>query len=74
MKSFEWISVDDRLPEKDHHRKYLTYNSDTSQIYISEYCSDYSLKQHKVIWFWDFEFEPTPITHWMPLPEKPNVD
>ena len=55
----EWISVDDRLPEK---------NTDVLIYNIEEYIgSDFLTKYGK--WFWNEELPPT---HWMPLPEPPK--
>ena len=55
----EWISVNDRLPEK---------NTDVLIYNIEEYIgSDFLTKDGK--WFWNEELPPT---HWMPLPEPPK--
>lgn len=55
----EWISVKDRLPEK---------NTDVLIYNIEEYIgSDFLTKDGK--WFWNEELPPT---HWMPLPEPPK--
>ena len=54
-----WISVKDRLPEK---------NTDVLIYNIEEYMgTDFLTKDGK--WFWNEELPPT---HWMPLPEPPK--
>lgn len=62
----EWIKVEDRLPPKD--TPVLCYYCDT-YIDVMEYWYD---EQGKHIFF----NPPSPpsdnVTHWMPLPEKPN--
>ena len=55
----EWISVKDRLPEK---------NADVLIYNIEEYVgTDFLTKDGK--WFWNEELPPT---HWMPLPQPPK--
>lgn len=64
----EWISVEDRMPEKDGY--YLVVIDDTG-ISIEEFSKE------KLAWLgFDWEnaevFELIGITHWMPLPEPPE--
>ena len=79
----EWISVDDRLPEKD--GAYLTtlkHFGRYSGVYIrcfskdGEMVDEYKLAGQKCVWyFYDSEYgyiSTDYVTHWMPLPEKPK--
>ena len=54
----EWISVEQRLPDRD--GKYLVYTS-KGFIFAQGYCCTNS-----------FGFESWDVTHWMPLPEAPK--
>lgn len=65
----EWISVKDRLPERD--QKVLVYDAgDETEIHV------YHLREDLDGLYWDDEsgwavdFEN--VTHWMPLPEPPK--
>lgn len=61
----EWIKVEDRLPDLDEEVLY----SDGRRIYLGMLDSDMG----KVIYWTHYDsFEDYGITHWMPLPEKPN--
>lgn len=79
-----WISVEDRLPEKelldyykdDYSKSVICSNSNTGQVY--EKAVRYSFK-YKGWVDYDFsegfrpcDFELLHITHWMPLPEPPK--
>ena len=79
----EWISVKDRLPEKD--GAYLTvinlfgYRSSINVHYFAkdgEAVDEYNLAGEKDVWyFYDSEYGYVPtdsITHWMPLPQPPK--
>ena len=79
----EWISVDDRLPEKD--GAYLTViNCFGYHSYIDvhsfakdgESVDEYNLAGEKDVWyFYDSEYGYVPsdsVTHWMPLPALPK--
>ena len=61
----EWISVKDRLPEKD-----------TSVLYTNgkEMFSGFLLSnmRHDPFWSHYDDFEDTDVTHWMPLPGLPK--
>jgi hypothetical protein len=79
----EWISVKDRLPEKD--GMYLTTskypNNENMYINCTKFCVDGSLVDEfdlggKQNIFYDFDedvnyYALEYITHWMPLPEPP---
>ena len=79
----EWISVKDRLPEKD--GAYLTvincfgYHSSINVHYFAkdgEAVDEYNLAREKDVWyFYDSEYgyvSTDSVTHWMPLPELPK--
>ena len=63
----EWISVDERLPERDTH--VLAYSEKFEEIGIYNYAGD-------DVW-WNYEAWASAkyygITHWMPLPETPKM-
>ena len=76
-----WISVKDRLPEKD--RQYLVCLNQTHLMVVSfakkleEVDRDVFKGRDEPGWFdWDTEwcgfYEITGVTHWMPLPEPPE--
>lgn len=60
----EWISVEDRLPEKEGvYLVHTTYNIiETEVFYIS--------KHDDISYWWDLDGM---VTHWMPLPEPPKM-
>ena len=57
----EWISVDDRLPEKD---EIVIICTDENFIYAGELVGD--------TWFLDNDSWTATVTHWMPLPQPPK--
>ena len=57
----EWISVDDRLPEKD---EIVIICTDKNFIYAGELIGD--------TWFLDNDSWTETVTHWMPLPQPPK--
>ena len=57
----EWISVDDRLPEKD---EIVIICTDENFIYAGELVGD--------TWFLDNDSWTATVTHWMPLPLPPK--
>ena len=61
----EWISVDERLPDKE--GTYLTY-TDKDNVDLDIFCI-YSSHGTK---FWSGERRGK-VTHWMPLPEAPKM-
>ena len=67
----EWISVEDRLPEK-HDRFICTYkfnsNSEMQFVGVLDY---YAYDQYP---HWQHESAGVIVTHWMPLPEPPKED
>ena len=58
----EWISVDERLPERI--GKYLVFTVDR-RIYICDFIDHYCDG--------DAQFDDYKVTHWMPLPKAPKV-
>lgn len=63
----EWISIEDRLPEKDGF--YLVYaksdNPFIPEVYVQEYVQEIGFT-------YDGEWVDTRATHWMPLPKPPK--
>ena len=57
----EWISVKDRLPEKD---EIVIICTDENFIYAGELIGD--------TWFLDNDSWTATVTHWMPLPRPPK--
>ena len=57
----EWISVKDRLPEKD---EIVIICTDENFIYAGELIGD--------TWFLDNDSWTATVTHWMPMPEPPK--
>ena len=57
----EWISVKDRLPEKD---EIVIICTDENFIYAGELVGD--------TWFLNNDSWTATVTHWMPLPEMPK--
>lgn len=70
---FKWISVKDRLPDKDD--LYLTIVSGKPQENI-ELIETYMLGEYWHKWGWCLDeypdWEKPNVTHWMPLPEPPK--
>ena len=79
----EWISVEDRLPEKD--GSYLVvsnYFGNHQRINVRSFAkagetvSEYDLAGEKNVWYrYDIEcgyLSINSITHWMPLPQLPK--
>ena len=69
----EWISVKERLPEPN--------VKDESNFFIKAYlvarCNGFTM--HTALWdgkhwvLWTYGRVLKDVTHWMPLPEKPNT-
>ena len=57
----EWISVKDRLPEKD---EIVIICTNENFIYAGELIGD--------TWFLDNDSWTATVTHWMPLPQPPK--
>ena len=57
----EWISVDDKLPQKE---EIVTICTDENFIYAGELIGD--------TWFLDNDSWTETVTHWMPLPQPPK--
>lgn len=64
-KQSEWVSVEDRLSEKDD--IYLVYTNE-GYIEIDRYCL---IDEDDEVWgyWWDLDKW---VTHWMPLPKSPK--
>lgn len=60
----EWISVDDRLPEKI---QIVIACLGGIDIVMADYYND-----SKTFWVGASEYRPGTVTHWMPLPEPPK--
>lgn len=68
LKNMEWISVIDRLPEKDTN---VIYYDKNKYMYIGCLMSDMG----KEIYWSHYDFlEDKDVTHWMPLPKAPSSE
>ena len=65
----EWISVKDRLPEDDGF--YLVYTTDG---FVSEWQVDEFYLDTNYGWIGERFAPDWKVTHWMPLPELPQVN
>lgn len=66
----DWISVDERLPEKD--GMYLIFSPYTDKEGGIVYCNRFVTKGNPI--FPPNSFESiSRVTHWMPLPEAPKM-
>lgn len=63
-KQSEWISVTERMPEQE--GTYLVCSCEYNQMMTR--CSFY----HDGVW-WFGNFDNYTVTHWMPLPEPPEM-
>lgn len=63
VKTVQWVSVEERLPEKD--GRYIVCTAKGSV-----YCTKFSTR-HAPCFHTDIN---THITHWMPLPEPPKME
>ena len=62
----KWISVEDRLPEKQGY--YLVYTEEDGV-----FSAEYNPKRERCPWTDESEgYCDFPVTHWMPLPEPPK--
>lgn len=77
----KWISVKDRLPEKDGAYIINEAFTHTNQISIARWTSDYKSYFNerlngRAVWYrYSSEcgdYEIIRVTHWMPLPEPPK--
>jgi hypothetical protein len=77
-----WISVDERLPEDtiptDYKRKTIKVlvaikGKNGFTIRTQERFLDYTYRDDKRAAFWTWRFSAGNVTHWMPLPEPPNM-
>lgn len=59
----EWISVEERLPERTGKYLVFTYNG---RLYIGDFIDHYCDGNP--------QFDDYKVTHWMPLPEPPKKD
>ena len=61
-----WIPCSERLPESCTDATYLAYVPSFGAVDIADY--------HPDVDEWDFMGLPVTVTHWMPLPEPPEMD
>ena len=67
----EWISVEDRLPEK-HDRFICTYKfNSNSEMHFVGVLDYYASDQYP---HWQHESAGVIVTHWMPLPQPPKEE
>lgn len=69
----KWISVEDRLPE-DNKLKVIRYSLNDRHIGIG--LSRFYTPSNMSVKIWCFEFgssQGTKVSHWMPLPNSPEV-
>ena len=63
-----WISVKDRLPEcKDYYEEVVIFIPELNEVTLGIYDDPKWLKWNDDVW------ETINVTHWMPLPEPPEV-
>lgn len=68
----KWISVKDRLPEPD--TSILAFSPERDEIIICSYVGfSYKYGEDGAWMYWG-ENPPDYITHWMPLPQKPESE
>jgi len=65
----DWISIKDRLPEL--HQYVLTWTTDADDNYIVS-MAVWNGDRKGGRFIADNGYRDTDVTHWMPLPEKPN--
>jgi hypothetical protein len=67
--NLKWISVKDRLPEKND--RYLCYDDNQGYSQVFEWYKNFNLNE----WDWfDVVNQDFHVTHWMPLPEFPQAE
>ena len=64
-----WIRVEDRLPENDSHDRFLVCAIDP---WFGTKVIDFMRYDRR--WLYDGKPTEAKVTHWMPLPEPPEVD
>lgn len=71
----EWISVKDRLPKLESLGEVcvLTYDGYSVKPLIYERALVRGKEVYRWRWMWDRIHDGNPITHWMPLPEAPEM-
>jgi len=62
----EWISVEDRLPEQDGYYLVNVLCELANGVYLAKFENGATFMWHP--------FSKADVTHWMPLPEPPEVD
>lgn len=71
-KGGEWISVSERLPEKEGY--YITFTLCSNNGVIPLKFVFTTVRGQKVKrWEWNGRISPWVVTHWMPLPEPPKM-
>ena len=71
----KWISVEDRLPEKD--GSYVTATNATGEtkgVMVQNYKTACVRGKELRRWVWHDRLSPWRITHWMPLPQPPREE
>tara|TARA_R110000803_G_scaffold210685_3_gene283197 strand:- start:1800 stop:2033 length:234 start_codon:yes stop_codon:yes gene_type:complete len=68
----EWISVEDRLPEKDDFYLILKDEDDIKVWYFIRRSDGIYWNSRHTEKHWLLSNDP--VTHWMPLPEPPKLD
>ena len=72
----KWVKCSDRLPElpdkKNANQSFLVHWSGGT-VAVMEYSRDFVRGKELLRWHWHGSLSPWVITHWMPLPDVPEV-
>lgn len=72
----QWISVKDRLPKSGQRVLVVVRNRQNvvqTHVTVSEFCRYTDCFGNKRIWWSKYSRRNSEITHWMPLPDAPEV-